>query len=192
MQLWAQSSKVTIIGKTRRGGDSLQIFDDESASSHSLMPRLKDPENLQGKVIDLIVWPRVQVTRFNSVYPHGGRLITTKASIFICDPKACQANKAKLEKAKELSPDAIASQVPVQEVPSCQDPEGTVHHVDQETHRTSENALSEQNNGFVTDGHQQLPLQPTTTSEEVRKVCNVLFYHTRNNLNICSSLMLTN
>lgn len=171
VQLWAQSSKVTIIGKAHRSDDSLSTFDDEIATFHALTQGVDELEDWQGRAIDLIVWPRVQVTRFNSVYPHGGRPITTKASILICDPRACQVNMDSFEDTKKLLANATMTLILTQKISTDQEQGIAIRSVKEQTVGSSESSVEKQTDNPGSNPHHQCRVPLTTTAKQTQNVC---------------------
>lgn len=121
LQLWVQDSEVEVIDNIQDQSGVLRLFNDGIAETHSLMPQPLKELVSGNEEVDLLVWPRLQVTKFNSMNPGARRRISTKASIVIYNPEVCEDNKATFENKNGLPMDTAAIEAQSQKPSSRQD-----------------------------------------------------------------------
>lgn len=186
LQLWVQNSKVEVVDFLCPKQKMLH-YDPQRATLHSLMPRFAEVTQLCREEIDLLVWPCIKVTKFDSVSLGKTRIVSTKANIVICSTARCRVNKVELEKKTKIA----LSQDPIQLSDPQREQEGAKEVVGEQDVGLPQDR-PRGNTDVIGENSQQLHSELIDPAcGEVKKVCKLHLHLCRKNLNVCRTTMLT-
>lgn len=174
LQLWVQDSEVVVIDDMHSQGNLLRLFDHRVASLHSLMSESADPVQLRGQEVDLLIRPRIQMTKFDLAHPDRQRSINTKASVMICSDEDRVTNKEEHENRNKPRESPNTSQNQTEQVLLDQDSTGAAKGVSGENIGSTQITSETSTRGVCKETRQLSPEKTDAASSINQKVCKIL------------------
>lgn len=189
LQLWVQDSEVDVVDNMEDPRGPLCVFNKEIASTHPLMPELRWNATMEKTKIDLLVRPRLQMTKFDFMRQGTRRQIFTKASVVIFDTQVCKKNKAAFEnKDGLLSTASEIASMQGESIGEAQTVSGAKEHAD--IPRSFPRSPAEATNKSDEALHQPHGESTDVRVQATQKVCKVLPSSCHKILNACRIPML--